>query len=273
VRATHEAVGDLTGLAPDVPVGALTRIEPLEKVGDDRIVRAVFVTADGREFAIRERWSRLSGLRGGYFRSLRAVGFFRTGLGGDPAMAHLKQRGEAWHEFGHVLFGELHVEDRLALARHAEGLRVLDTPLDEWAELIGRPELAAKGDHDPLRVEYMIRYSGVYKTKAEVDAKIGEEAVMHMVELLHHGHLSPDDIAPVEPILRRLFQGRLPGEEALPDGLPGARRSGSGRSWQEATAEGRLLLRLPCESAFSPETSVKLWVPAADVILINEGKT
>src|SRR5690606_14357852 len=44
-------------------------------------------------------------------------------------------------------------------------------------------------------------------TRADRDDLIAEEGIMHMVELIHHGAISPNRVAAITPLLEELYGG------------------------------------------------------------------
>lgn len=199
--------------------GVLERVEPL---GNGK-VRAVFAKPDGGSFDIVGPWNYFRSRRASVVDSLRAVLFFRFDAvrNFDHSLA-----GELTHEL--VVHGHLaQVLDRFrwgALVGHAEKLRVLEMKWNDFAEGIGRSDLVVDAERNITVREY---YEEQYSTRPNRDRLMQEEAVAHMMELAHHGHISAAELAPVAPILKRALGQSYPavvgGGEAAAFAGPAAR--------------------------------------------------
>lgn len=194
-------------------VGIFQRAEPL---GDGR-VKARFVTPEGKGFTLTAPWPALRGKRGTLFSGGRAILLFRFGarpgeklvgdVAGDalegPLVGKVSQVlvGTLLHEITHVRLRDL---PRVAarLVSHAERLRVLDMTWNDFARATGQDDLVA-----PVAGQQTLRqiYEAQYSTRPDRDALVDEEAVTHLVELIHHGAVAPSKVAPIRPLLDQLL--------------------------------------------------------------------
>lgn len=199
-----DAVRPLQELLPEGwEVGLVSRVEP---VGNGR-VRLILSTLGGSVVEIVRPWREIRGNRAITFPSDRFIALFRPELVGN--FRH-SVRGEVWHELVHAVFvsdasDRLDDVARALLVRHAESLRVLDMSANDFFAKIGRRDLVRQGRPITLRQLYERNYS----TRWDPAVLIAEEAVAHMVELIHHGALKTADVSPVLPILERAFGEQL----------------------------------------------------------------
>jgi hypothetical protein len=229
VDRTLAALAPHLDLIPEgFSVGTLARIEPTVApaearriargrggVGDVR-VRAVIRYTDGSTREIEGSWKWFKGARALTFANpaLREVIFFRAGLSGG--FEH-SLRGDLWHELVHVIFQvDTGPNRRLLdlLVDHANKLRILDMSLSDYLEKVGRSD-AVDITGETLRQRYEREYAGL-RSK---DHRLAQEAVAHLVELIYHRALPLEDIRPIAPLLKQLFDGRSGHASRLLQGL------------------------------------------------------
>jgi transposase len=213
VEATRAALGAVRDQVPEGwRVGVLQAAEPLPS-GRSRFI---FADLDGKRFSLNANWAQFRGKRAAVFNAGRAILIFQLGwprrrpLRDDldrPILDELPEVldigaaelvGRLLHELGHI---RIDATLRSALSRHAEALRILDLEWNDFASLIGRDDLVVDGYRRTLREIYAEQYS----TRPNRDDLMAEEAIMHMVELIHHGAISPRLVAPIQPLLEELF--------------------------------------------------------------------
>ncbi|MGH6815054.1 MAG: hypothetical protein ACREC6_05060, partial [Hyphomicrobiaceae bacterium] len=213
VAAGREALAEMEDLLPTgARMGVLTRVEPAE---DDQ-VKLFVTTPSGQVFSLIGAWSRYRAQRGTVAPDGSIV-LFRFDLGGNFRKS---LQGDALHEIAHVVFPKaLNDIQRTALVDHAASLRVMDMPWNEFAQKIGREDLIGKRGTITLRTLYERLYGG----SPNRNALVAEEGATHMVELAHHGALTPEQLAPIADILDKIFTPQR-GERAAgkPQGKPAA---------------------------------------------------
>lgn len=222
----ESAMAAIEPLLGEVPsgyrVGALVAIRP-EGAGSD-VATFVFEQADGDRFTIRQRISALLD-PDREVRALHArgrIGFLRfaqTAAGSDAQHA---LQGELRHEIVHAFWLRLSDAGRARLVDHANRLRVLDTPMVEFALALGMPL-----DGDPsltLRDLYEAYYRRLNVDPQVSADKIAQEAVAHMAELAHHGYFGASVPASVRDLLDGRFADSIR-EETNPDDMAASLRA------------------------------------------------
>lgn len=116
--------------------------------------------------------------------------------------------GEVWHELVHAIrsLGLLTGGEWSRLVRHADALGVLRIPLDDYLRFVGDPSWA-EGERSEVTVHD--NYLDVYDGLANLDERIDQESVAHLVELVSHGAFTEGQVAPVLDILQYIASGEL----------------------------------------------------------------
>jgi hypothetical protein len=129
------------------------------------------------------------------------------GLG--SGVPEVRVRGEIYHEVTHLLRkqGLLIEPDFVALAGHAESLRVLDMTFRDLHQAMGLPPTS---DIRTLRQAYTSIYSRY--GDAELQERLAQEAVAHFVELAQHGYWLKAELDPVRHIVDHITSGRYGGK-------------------------------------------------------------
>jgi len=114
--------------------------------------------------------------------------------------------GQIWHESTHAAFdrllvGQHSVEGIKRLAAHAENLRVLDIQYNEFLRYVGDPTWRTADDRTIREV-----YEDLYANYPDMEARVHEEAVAHMMELRAAGHWTDNlELAPIADDIKALF--------------------------------------------------------------------
>lgn len=116
--------------------------------------------------------------------------------------------GELRHEAAHARQYSAGLDRNLwrRLVDHARNLRLLDTEIGTYFNIVGQP-VSDKVANDTLLSMYVGRYSW----RNDFEAAMDGEFVAHMVELHHHGGLLPQEIEPVLEDLLAFMGGDVEG--------------------------------------------------------------
>ena len=229
VQAGHAALRPHLHLVPEgVKVGFLKSVQPI--ADDPSVVRATFVTHDGKILNLSGSWRRYKNNRAMYAPQQNAILLFNFGgigvdadarvIGGgvEPLRPDLGGRqtelernlrdtllGQLVHELVHVYvrFGIIDDDAFALLLSHGRKLRLLHMEVDTYLKLIGRPEDATVGPGNRLGDMYM----RIYRGYSNPGMAIGEEYIAHLVERAWHGGFTAKELEPVREILEELFAG------------------------------------------------------------------
>ncbi len=213
VDAIHSVIRENSHLIPEqTPAYA---IESVRRVGEifDVLTRdgvekrwmaeATLVSADGETKTIKLPWHRIVGSRAFFDPNSRSVVFARFGVfdGFVPTVS-----GELAHEVTHAyeFLGYLPARLSSRLVRHSKKLRVLDTQLSTYLQMVGDPK-AKSVENSTLLEAYKI----VYSNHDDIVASLNKEYSAHLVELYHHNMLSDEEVAPVRDILDAIDSGAV----------------------------------------------------------------
>jgi hypothetical protein len=224
IEEVHRALAPFAPLLPaHYQLGVLKRAVPLG--GGE--VAVDLQRADGGTFPLTVKLSDLLSVRAFHIADPRTGRFVvgivrgwapdtrRGGLAGETVENfRLSLGGEFTHEVVHVYSRILDAIDddgglRSRLVGHAEALRVLDMVAEDYFRAIKREDVI--GDFAGRRDLTLRRlYEDLYKRRANMQQLLEEEALANMVELAHHGVITPQQLAPIIDDLRTLFGRHLP---------------------------------------------------------------
>lgn len=223
----HDAVVPLMHILPrGAKFGALARLEPLKQselvktpIGEIADTRAVFVTPSGEEFSfVGPRTNILSSgalfdpkTNGIGLISFDTIGHLDQGVGGRGEMGigdsfARGRQGAFIHEVVHLLkrAGAFPEPVWNRLVTQANALGILDSDLRTHLQAIGDPKYKIAAPGVTLRELYNEWYAG----RRNVPELLDEEAVTHMMQQYHHGHLGPMEVAPVKAHIEDLLDGK-----------------------------------------------------------------
>ena len=221
----HKELGAL--IPADISVNVLDRVEP---VGKGR-VRAIFKDEGGQEIPMYAPTEELLRARAFHFSD----GFGNSGLFftrfNTAGSSDERVLGELWHENTHALRRNGYFPDAIwgRLINHAGQLQILEQDYRDFARRIKSPNWMQYASGVSIEEIYEELYGQTYGgDRAEIDEAINQEAVAHMLELVQHGELGAQDLAPIQDILETMAsggfkkgEGRAPGsKESAAEGKP-----------------------------------------------------
>jgi hypothetical protein len=238
-QVLEAAAKSAKSLPQEARIAVLERVEPVP--GDKRKVRAHFKTSDGPGFTFTRSWEDISSLRALFLQQDTSEGFVALIRLAAPSGSDERLGGEVHHEAVHALraFRKLLGPDWTALLNHAKKLRILSRDLRDYLRLIG-------GDYTQVEPgltlldAYLDRYNS--KSQSDLFKAINEEYVAHMVELYSGGHLSEEEVAPVQDILDRMMSGDIAAQPARPQVSAGAEMGAFAGPWAKTAKQNTLLL-------------------------------
>jgi hypothetical protein len=204
----------------DVPVGVLKAIEPKPSADNPYRVKVTFHDPRGDEFSFNIDWLKLRLMEGGYVPSIKAVVFidYSGGLkAGEGEGRHIGVNADAtkilrgdvsvvvgtlFHELTH-LFRDLGRDgftgDFWALAtRIVHEQKILDMPLGQFLAKTGR-----EGFSSPKSIRQV--YQEFYAGRANMEDKVVEEGVAHLVELARVRALPPEVLNQLKPLMDAMW--------------------------------------------------------------------
>lgn len=201
-------------LAAEIPAnveaGVMTRVEPagFDEKGKPW-VKAVFTTQKGAERSWLFEWRDLLERRAFYLEG----GIFFPRL--DPTdSSRDRTRAILRHELVHALrrLGNLPTRDFNRLLGHATDLQMLDQDYARFARATKDPYAPLFEDGVTIREVY----GELYRDRPDIEERLAQEAVAHLVELHSHGLLTKEDAAPIQDILDNLRNGAYSAPVARP---------------------------------------------------------
>ena len=200
VESAHYAIKSIIPLFPEnYRVGVVNRVEPLP----NGLVRATLALPDGGTLTLDGPAASILNRRAFTLPGKNVVGFVRMDLVRNFSES---LRGEAYHELAHVLYVTkvLSGTSWNLLVRHARSLQheIMDLRAVDFYRKVGRRDIAAKVDSNATMADV---YRKLYAGRRDLADHLEEEAVAHMIELMHHKQISPGRTMEVMPILERVF--------------------------------------------------------------------
>ena len=189
-------------------------LNPDKNNAPDRELTATIETVDGSEVQIVFPLSDLPNFRalamppGWSNTGAPGVFLFRYGLDTSDNFSR-SVRGEVWHEVGHELRrrDKFSPADWSALLAQADALGIRTMPYRDVLQRLGDPDANILGDETTEQI-----YNRVYAKRPDKAERIAEETVTLMLDMAGQGVLSPQSMAPIQPIVDDIANGVYAGK-------------------------------------------------------------